>query len=158
MSTRFTERGVALVDSVSLQLVLRSAQISDLAGVLIAKRLACLGYEGLSSSHLNFLGAMDCGVNFGSDIARRLGVSRQMVAKTVKHLCSLEYLEQQEGQGRQKEIHFTVRGENLMADARKVIATFDQSLLASISVEEMDTFLNNLNTISLALSDLESEG
>ena len=128
MSTRFTNRGVPLQASQVLQLVQSSAQLNQAAAFYLSQRLLAKGYEAITPSLLSFLGELECGVNYGSDIARKLGVSRQMVAKTVKGLVQLGFLQQVAGEGKQKQILFTERGEHLMSDARQVLAELDTLL------------------------------
>jgi DNA-binding MarR family transcriptional regulator len=132
MSTRFTQRGFPMVESRSLRLAFATASVRDRIAEYVATALRRQGYEDVSASTLNFLGTLDCGVNFGSEIARRLNVSRQMVAKTVKELCGIGYLEQIEGPGRQKRILFTASGERLMSDVRKILARLDETLCARV--------------------------
>lgn len=102
MSARFTKSGVALVESQSLQLIQSTSRLSDVMTKYISKGLVEEGYSAITPGLLSFLSVLECGVNYASEIARRLGVSRQMVAKTVKELCRLEYLEQKSGGGETK--------------------------------------------------------
>lgn len=94
MTVSFTERGTPLAESDTLTLVQTSGMVKDRISEVAAARLRDRGYADVSASLLGFLGALDCGVNFGSDIARRLDISRQMVAKTVKELSEAGYLVQ----------------------------------------------------------------
>lgn len=128
MSTRFTSRGVPMAESQSLRLVQAAGAVQEQITAHAARTLADRGYDHVSASMLGFLGALDCGVNYGSEIARRLGVSRQMVAKTVRELCRVGYLEQAEGPGRQKQILFTATGEQLMSDVRQLLTELDTLL------------------------------
>jgi len=118
-----------MVDSQSLRLALATAAVRDRITEYVAMKLVEKGYEDVSPATLNFLSALDCGVNYGSEIARSLKVSRQMVAKTVRDLCEAGYLEQVEGRGRQKQILFTKEGERLMSEVRKILAQLDKLLI-----------------------------
>ncbi|ERN41579.1 hypothetical protein KR51_00017980 [Rubidibacter lacunae KORDI 51-2] len=115
-----------MADSQSLKLVFASALLHTQLLEYVAKNLHFMGFEAISPSRLEFLGALDCGVNYGAEIARQLRVSRQMVAKTVKELCQAGYLEQTEGVGKQKQILFTEQGEHLISAARTVLADLDR--------------------------------
>lgn len=126
MSTKFTNRGIPMADSQSLRLLFASADLHDQFTEYVAEYLRSKGFNGISPSMLYFLSTLDCGINYGSEIARRLKVSRQMVAKTVKELCRAGYLEQIEGVGKQKQILFTEQGERLMSTARSALADLDQ--------------------------------
>lgn len=147
MSTKFTKHGVPMVESQSLQLIQHASQLNDAMTQHISQRLIARGHTSLTPSLLSFLSTLECGVNFGSEIARKLGVTRQMVAKTVKELCRLGYLEQVQGTGRQKEILFTERGEQLMSEARTLLSELDNMLLDSTDGEKISQLINELSRI-----------
>ncbi|WP_404355664.1 hypothetical protein [Methylotuvimicrobium sp. KM1] len=153
MSTRFTQRGVPLVESQSLQLIQSAQRLNDVITKYLSQRLLEKGYASLTPSLLSFLSVLECGVNHGSEIARNLDVTRQMVAKTVKQLCQLGYLEQIDGAGKQKEIHFTETGEYLMSDARKLLAEMDKILFRDIDVRAPQVIIDELNTMVCAVND-----
>ncbi len=136
-----------MVDSRSLQLASLSAAVRDRVVRWVAEGLRADGFHDASPSTLEFLDALDCGVNVASDIARTLGVSRQMVAKTVKELCQLEYLTQEEGKGRQKKIVFTPRGETLMARVRQRLQELDTVIDAEIGSRRLDDALASLDAL-----------
>jgi len=147
MSTRFTQNGLPMVDSRSLQLLFAARGLYDALSAYVLAHLQTLGYTDLSLASLQFLGTLDCGNNYASEIARQLDVSRQMVAKTVKELVLLGYLSQQPGVGKQKVICFTLRGEQLMAEVRQLLATLDSELNTTAAGE--------LNQLLLLLSRLQ---
>ncbi len=140
-----------MVDSQSLRLALGVASVQDQIAAYIAQQLRAKGYD-ISPATLNFLSALDCGVNVGADIARRLKVSRQMVAKTVKELCHAGYLEQVDGVGKQKQILFTAAGEQLMAEVRQLLAQLDKVLLEALGETALQETLARLDTIRHLLS------
>ena len=140
-----------MVDSQSLRLALGAASVQDQIAAYIAQQLRAKGYD-ISPATLNFLSALDCGVNVGADIARRLKVSRQMVAKTVKELCHAGYLEQVDGVGKQKQILFTAAGEQLMAEVRQLLAQLDTVLLETLGETALQEILTQLETIQSLLS------
>jgi DNA-binding MarR family transcriptional regulator len=148
MSTRFTSKGIRMVDSRSLKLLCAAAAMHDQFTDYVAAQLHLKGFEGVSPAMLNFLSALDCGTNYGAELARRLKVSRQMVAKTVKELCAIGYLEQQEGEGKQKQILFTEQGEYLMAAARSILADLDQILIDRLSEAQVEKITTQLDTIT----------
>jgi DNA-binding MarR family transcriptional regulator len=80
------------------------------------------------------LGQLDCGVNYASDVARALGVSRQMVAKTVADLVRKGWLKQvpDPERGNRKVIRFTAKGERVMSDARAILEEMDGLLDAEL--------------------------
>lgn len=153
MSTRFTRRGVPLVESQSLQLIQSASRLNDVITKYLSQRLIEKGYASLTPSLLSFLSILECGVNYGSEIARNLDVTRQMVAKTVKELCQLEYLEQINGAGKQKEIHFTETGEYLMSDARQLLAEVDEILFKDVDARTPQAIIGELNIMIGAVND-----
>lgn len=136
-----------MVESRSLQLAATSASVRDRLVRWIADGLRDDGFHDVSPSTLEFLDALDCGVNVASEIARALGVSRQMVAKTVKELSQLDYLEQLEGRGKQKKIVFTARGERLMARVRQRLRELDSVLDDEIGSGRIDDALASLDAV-----------
>jgi DNA-binding MarR family transcriptional regulator len=140
-------------DSRSLKLLCAAAAMHDRLTAYVAAQLQLQGFDGVSPAMLTFLSALDCGTNYGSEIARRLKVSRQMVAKTVKELCTVGYLEQIEGAGKQKRILFTEQGEQLMAAARSLLADLDQILSDRLGdAAQVEKVTMQLETITTALS------
>ena len=109
MSTRLTQKGTPMVDSLALTLVQMASDVQERTTDYLSTSLQIKGYKTITPSILNFLGALECGVNYGSEIARNLNVSRQMVAKTVKELSRQGYLEQVADIGKQKKILFTIK-------------------------------------------------
>lgn len=150
MSTRLTRGEVQMVDSQSLQLVLAAAQVHEKISLYLSESLKQKGYKFVSPTILNFLSTLECGINYASEIARTLGVSRQMVAKTVKELCNANYLEQREGVGKQKQIIFTKAGELLMSDTRLLLAGIDRLLdkdMGEIQLKETVKSLENIKSL-----------
>ena len=153
MSTRFTQRGIPLVESQSLQLIQSAQRLNDVITQYLSQRLGEKGYESLTPSLLSFLSILECGVNYGSEIARKLDVTRQMVAKTVKQLCQLGYLEQIDGAGKQKEIHFTETGEYLMSDARQLLSEMDEILFKDVDARTPQAIIGELNIMICAVNN-----
>ena len=153
MSTRLTQLGTPMVESQTLKLVLAASSVTEQISHYLSQALQNMGYEGASTSVLQFLSALDCGINYGSEIARSLKVSRQMVAKTVKQLSALGYLQQMEGQGKQKQIVFTQRGEYLMADSRKLLAELDDKMANVMDEKAWALMLQQFAQFSSVLSD-----
>jgi len=154
MSTRLTTNDVPMVESETLKLVIGAGQVNDSISQYLSNTLKSNGYKFASPSALNFLSALECGVNYASEIARNLGVSRQMVAKTVKELCLAGYLEQLSGVGKQKKIVFTITGELLMSDARKLLAEIDHTLNDKLGENSIASTVKNLNAIQELISQL----
>ena len=154
MSTELTNKATTMVESQGLQLVLGAQQVSDSISLYLSNTLKRQGYQFATPAALSFLSALECGINYASDIARSLGVSRQMVAKTVKGLCTAGYLLQVDDKGKQKKILFTDMGEQLMADARQLLADVDQTLHSQLSADELNSTIKHLGMIQAMMRSL----
>jgi len=151
MSTKFTKSNIPMTDSQTLKLVLGAAEIHDLTSKYLCSKLMDRGFV-VTPKSLNFLSTLECGVNYASEIARNIGVSRQMTAKTVKELCNKGYLEQIEGAGKQKQILFTKKGELLMSESRQLLADIDEILVSQLKSKSLDTTIETMKAIKKLLS------
>lgn len=141
-----------MVESHSLKLAMSTANISEHLILFATHQLKTQGFEGVTPTVLNFLGSLECDKdNHASEIARQLNVSRQMVAKTVKELCRLGYVEQNASGGLRKQIRFTEQGERLMSAARKAFFLLDQTMHKQIGLEELITLNESLMKLHNAL-------
>jgi len=77
------------------------------------------------------------------------------VAKTVKELCRIGYLEQAEGVGRQKQILFTKLGEQLMADSRLLLAELDNELFDALGEAGVKETINRLDKVQELVAQIE---
>ncbi len=157
MSTRLTKKGIPMVDSQSLQLVFGAAGVHENISRYLSVSLNTKGYKSVTPSVLSFLSALECGENYGSDIARNLGVSRQMVAKTVKSLCQVGYLEQLDAAGKQKRIVFTELGERLMSDSRQLLAGLDVILHKAVGQSVLQENIATLHNIQNIVDELSAQ-
>lgn len=144
-----------MADSQSLKLVFASASLYDRCAEYVAKYLRLQGFDAISPSMLHFLNALDCGINYSAEIARRLKVSRQMVAKTVKELCRAGYLKQIEGVGQQKKILFTEQGERLISTARLALADLDRIFVGCFGEARVEELASQLEAFTIALMTLK---
>lgn len=151
MSTKFTNNPPSMIGSNALQLFLGTTQINLLISKYVSNALAQRGYQSITPAMLQFLSTLECGVNYASEIARQLGVSRQMVTKTVKELSQAGYLQQIQGPKRQKQIQFTEEGECLIAEARQILMKLDQDILKEMDETSIQKTLENLRTIQSLL-------
>lgn len=147
MSTRFTHKGIPMAESTTLRLSQKAANLNHTIVQYVSVNLLKTGYDSITPSLLSFLSTLECGVNYGSEIARSLGVSRQMVAKTVKELCLLGYLAQLDSTGKQKEIVFTEKGERLISEARRILFELDKIFSDKISLTEVSWLTEQLTEI-----------
>ena len=156
MSTELTtlrRTGLPMVESDSLSLAFQFAQAHDALLAYLAAELTARGHEGITVSALGFLAQLDCGVNQASAIAQKLGVSRQMIAKTVAEMERAGWLVQERDAQRRnrKVIRFTAAGEQLMADTRLVLAELDQTLTAQSGVGFVSDLAERLSRLTNSL-------
>lgn len=143
MSTKLTtspQGGFELADSRSLNLV---RQLTGFRSRIVEWLIAGLrqdGFTGLTATQLTFMGELDCGVNQASELARRLGVSRQAIHKSVKDLTKLGWLKTDTHPdfGNQKIITFTIEGERMMSLARLHFADLDKLLEDRFGKQSLD--------------------
>jgi len=92
-----------------------SGRLEDACGIKIAP------------AQLGFLAALVCGANTASDIARRLGVSRQAAQRQAAELVAAGYLTVAADPARRNRnlIGFTEDGAALMATCRQMLADLD---------------------------------
>lgn len=143
-----------MADSRALDLVFALARAHEALLQHVSNALQSRGYAGASPSTLAFLAQLDCGANMASDVARRLGQSRQMVAKTVKQLSELGYLEisRDSERGNQKVITFTAQGERLVAEARAILASLDDTLERDLDRSSLEDLVTKLGRIADAVA------
>lgn len=151
MSTKVTRKspraGLDLADSHALSLTQAMGAWLDRTSVWLLEKLERDGFAKLTGSQLAFLGALDCGPNHASNLARGLGISRQAVYKTVRELERAGWLttEPDEKIGNQRVITFTIEGERMMAAARQHFSNLDKALLnefGEASLKQMGQFLD----------------
>ena len=147
--TRYQKTTLPMVESRTLKLAFAFRRIQKSLENYLSEALVARGYKAASPAILNFLSELECGENHASEIARRLGVSRQMVSKTVTELCQLDLLvlSTDAVYGNQKVITFAPKGEKLMADARQILADLDTSLEASLNSKQLDKLIQSLDRI-----------
>lgn len=107
----------------------------------LIERLHNDGFDGLTQRQLTFMGQLDCGVNHASELARRIGVSRQAIHKSVQELTRMGWLETVPHPefGNQKTIVFTNEGERMMSRARLHFAKLDEILQEKFGNKALDT-------------------
>lgn len=158
-STKLTKKIDAkpqMVASKSLKLASMLSSLNDTIVSHVSQELIEQGYQFVTPSLLNFLSILDCGVNYSAEVARRLGVSRQMVSKTVKEMSELGLLElvDDPNLGNQKVIIFTSQGENLISKARQILLEMDNRLEKVLGKQSINDLIANLDKIQNNLSKL----
>lgn len=158
MSTKLTtssQSSLPMAESYSLSLLFLLADVQDAVLARVAEQLAARGHAGVTTSALGFLGQLDCGVNYASAIAEKLGVSRQMIAKTVAEMERAGWLLHGADPQRRnrKVIRFTAEGERLMADARQVLAELDAQCASNCGSDFLADLAERLRLLKTSLGD-----
>ena len=137
---------ITTTDSPSLQLVFALRQTFDTMLDYVVDNLSDRGYRGVTTADLRFLGELEKRPSHAAEIARRLGVSRQAVRKSVKCLSNLGLIRQVSDPDapNQKIIHFTDLGKWLMDDAREVLETLDQRLTRRLGIGRIESLAQML--------------
>lgn len=142
MSTRITtsSHGYDLADSASLALIQAIGGFQARILEWLVKELWKEGFSELTPTMLTFLGALDCGTNHASALARDLNVSRQAIHKQVRELEKLGWLatEPHPDKGNQRVIVFTAEGERMMSAARALFADLDHRLSVALPADIAD--------------------
>jgi DNA-binding MarR family transcriptional regulator len=144
LSTKLTtssRAGYSLVDSRALKLVRDIGDFREMVIGWLVGQLKKDGFDLVTPRHLLFLGELDCGTNHAAELARKLGVTRQAIHKSVAELERHGWLESGAHPllGNQKTIVFTHEGERMMAAARTHFAALDVILLDRIGAEPLAT-------------------
>ncbi|MEP3299571.1 MAG: MarR family winged helix-turn-helix transcriptional regulator [Pseudoruegeria sp.] len=144
MSTKLTignpSPSYEMADSRSLKLVHLTSNFERRTQKWLVDLLRQRGFSELTPSQLSFLGALDCGPNNASQVAKSLGITRQAVHKTVKELEAYGWLQSEADQIRknQRVITFTDEGERMMSEARALFKQLDEHLFAQWNSEQID--------------------
>lgn len=104
------------------------------------------GHTELTSAHLTFFNSLNCGMTHASEVARRLGITRQAVYKITKGLQQIGALELKEDpdDGRQKVIAMTKHGERIALDARDCLSLVEHHLSRQIGPGKLETLRASL--------------
>jgi len=97
-------------------------------------------YKGLSNSDVLMLANLNCGRTYSSEIARRIGVSRQAVYKMLKNLeqKGIIALELDEERRNSKVIVITPKGEDFIHHAVAILDGVEDELRSILSPETVD--------------------
>lgn len=98
------------------------------------------GHRELTSAHLTFFNSLNCGMTHASDVARRMGITRQAVYKVTRELQRLGILDLVDDpeDGRQKIISMTKRGEQIALDARECLERVEAQLADQIGRRNLE--------------------
>lgn len=145
MSTKFTRKsplvGYDLADSHALALAQTTELFRDKMVKWLLLKLAEDGFDELKANQLTFLGSLDCGANYASELARALGITRQAIHKTVRDLEKAGWLATKPNDqlGNQRAITFTAEGECMMSCARSHFLELDAILIEQFGKANLAT-------------------
>ena len=116
---------------------------------LILNKLTQEGFGGLSLSLVVIFPYIEEYPNISiSNLAKKLGYSRQAMHKNIKKLEELDYIEtKEEVNKKEKSIIFTPKSEELMRIAQGVINKAENDLIDLIGKEELEAYKRNQNKI-----------
>jgi len=124
-------------DSISLLQLLERGHTWFQEGLLAACRAR--GWRSLGRADLRLLANLNCGTTYSSELARRLGVSRQAVGKLVKNLVKegLVKLETDPDQRNMKRIVITSEGGKWIDEAVGELDRMERSLAERLGEEKL---------------------
>ncbi len=139
MSTKFTIKEATAALEQPLGQALISANQWMSAGLL--HLMKAKGHNDLTGAHLTFFCHLNCGVTHASEVARRMGISRQAVYKVTQELQRMGALELKEDRDdkRQKTICMTERGERVALDARAAMAAAEAHLRSVVGAKRFES-------------------
>ncbi|MGI9242141.1 MAG: MarR family winged helix-turn-helix transcriptional regulator [Verrucomicrobiales bacterium] len=97
-------------------------------------------HKGIGSSDILMLANLNCGRTYPSEVARRIGISRQAVYKLLRNLEQQEIvsLEQDSERRNSKVIVITSKGEAMIRDAVILLQGIEEELRDKIGAESVD--------------------
>jgi len=104
------------------------------------------GVHSLGRAELKLIANLDCGTTYSSELARRLGVSRQAVAKLVGNLVQegIVTLQADPDQRNTKQIVMTEKGKELIRHAVEGLDAKEKSLAEEIGIKSATNLRNAL--------------
>lgn len=105
----------------------------------LLRLMAERGHANLTAAHLMFLSNLDCGDTYASEVARRMGVSRQAVYRSTRELQNLKILKLEIDAERktQKIIRMTKHGQQIVVDARSCFDAIEAALGERIGTRDL---------------------
>ena len=126
-----------------------SLETSKVFNELILKELEEVGFSGLSSSLITIFPYIKEYENISiSNLAKKLGYSRQAMHKNLKKLEDLGYLSfSQELNKKEKTVILTKKSESLISKANEFIQKIQDELCDTLGKEELDKYIKIQNVI-----------
>ena len=104
----------------------------------LLKRFQGTEWEALTGADLNLLASLNCGATHGSELARRLGISRQAVNKLLTNLVDIGAVELEidPKKRNQKIIVITPKGESLIHMALEKMENLEEEIAQKIGEKD----------------------
>lgn len=139
MSTSFTiveDRSYPVRPQIGVLLMIAQQWVTTSLLRLMAER----GHTELTAAQLMFLANLDCGDTYASEVARRMGVTRQAVHRSTRDLQKLKILRLESDKTRktQKVIRMTKLGLQIVREARSCLADLEAKLGERIGVRDVE--------------------
>ncbi len=158
MSTKFTRPAMPTTPPKPLTVLFQTASEWIMQSLLTS--LAQRGYTYLTEAHISLIGNLDCGSTHASAVAKRMGVSRQAIYRTVRELQALDVLllENDPVRGNQKNVVMTGKGIHLVDDARTALLDIEKKLAERIGTDTLEAMRKALEAswgeiVDVALAD-----
>ncbi len=138
----------------SRSLMLAAVWLGGLANVKMLRELGReLTLPNLKTVHLGLFAYIDPDGTTITEIARRKGVTKQSISKTVQELLDMGFLEAREHprDSRSKLISFNLRKGSAMRRGFEVLGQIDQSIAAQIGAEGYDALLAGMQQVMQCL-------
>lgn len=137
--------------------MLAAVWLGGLANVKMLRELGeKLSLPNLKTVHLGLFAYIDPDGTTITEIARRKGVTKQSISKTVQELLDMGFLEARENplDSRSKLISFNLTKDSAMLQGFDILSQIDQSIANSLGADKYQAMLDNMQQV---MQRLESE-
>lgn len=138
-----------------MSLCFLSLETSKVFNELILEELEKDGFTGLSSSLITIFPYIKEYENISiSNLAKKLGYTRQAMHKNLKKLEELEFITfSQEKNKKEKTVLLTLKSENLITIANNYIQNIQEEIENLVGQEELNRYIQTQNSIFEYLSE-----
>ncbi len=113
-------------------------------------RLRAAGYTELGRVHLSVLRQVDFGGTRVTELADRVGVTKQAMSQFLSECEHLGYLERRADptDGRAKLVYFTAKGRKFMASVKHVLLSNEKEIVATLGAAEVEQLREGLKKLA----------
>lgn len=155
----FDPEKLAAAKAVNLgHLLFRTARILNELGV--ARTSAQFGIPGLRAAHMAVLPHLDLGGTRATDLAKRMGITKQAVGQLLDEIEALGVIERvpDPTDGRARIVRFTEAGRAGLLVGLGVLSGIESDLAARVGQERIDRLKVDLSVLLPAVEALAAEG